>query len=199
MNHELKPIANYLYEAGMLNKTPRSWTGFLGTGEQSVAEHMYRMLHIVYALAKMEKVNLSRMLEMAMFHDFAEGRVSDLNYVHQKYVTSDEEKAMNDLTKTLPFGDSINEVLSEYKTRETLESKLVKDADNIELLLSLKEQQSIGNPKAEEWMSFTEKRIKTDAGKQLAEVVLATHPDEWWFSDKDKQDDWWVTRHGKKG
>jgi putative hydrolase of HD superfamily len=45
--------ANYLNEVGMLNRIPRSGLAFLGSGEQSVAEHIYRMLHVAFVLAHM--------------------------------------------------------------------------------------------------------------------------------------------------
>jgi hypothetical protein len=32
-------IVDFLFEAGTLAKTPRSWSSFLGSGEQSIAEH----------------------------------------------------------------------------------------------------------------------------------------------------------------
>jgi len=38
--------AKFLYEVGMLQRTPRSGFAFLGSGKQSVAEHTYRMLNM---------------------------------------------------------------------------------------------------------------------------------------------------------
>ena len=195
---DLKGIANYLFEAGILNKTPRSGFWFLGSGEQSVAEHIHRMIHVGFALAKMEGADVSKVVQMVLFHDFAEGRTADLNYVHQKYVTSDEEAAVNDLVKTLPFGQDIKDLLHEYEKRESIESKLVKDADNIELLLSLKEQQDVGNERAATWIPSLMMRLKTESGKKLAEAIVSTQSDDWWFSEKDKADSWWVDRNGKK-
>jgi putative hydrolase of HD superfamily len=198
MDDDLKGVANYLFEAGILNKTPRSGFWFLGSGEQSVAEHIHRMMHVAFVLAKMEGADASKVIQMALFHDFAEGRTSDLNWIHQKYVTSDEEKALNDSVKNLPFGQEIKDLLSEYEERESLEARLVKDADHIELLLSLKEQQDVGNNRAATWIPSLMMRLKTESGKKLAEAVIVTPSDDWWFSEKDKADSWWVDRNGKK-
>ena len=49
-----KKIANFLFEVGILAKTPRSGFHFLGTGEQSVAEHINRVSYIGYILALMD-------------------------------------------------------------------------------------------------------------------------------------------------
>ena len=187
-------IVDFLFEVGMLAKTPRSGFFFLGSGEQSVAEHVNRVTFIGYVLGSMnEKVDTGRIVEMCLFHDILETRTSDLNYVHQKYTSSDEVSALHDLTDTLPFGDNINKLISEYETRKSYEAKLAKDADNIELLLSLKEQIDIGNSRAKTWVEPSMKRLLTTEGKKLASEILDTDSDRWWFQDK--SDKWWVSRN----
>mgnify|MGYP001612077465 CR=1 FL=1 len=93
MKDDLKSIANFLFEVGILSKTPRSGFHFLGSGKQSVAEHILRVVYVGYSLAMMEKeVDVGKVLKMCLFHDLGEARTSDLNYVHQKYAKADEEK-----------------------------------------------------------------------------------------------------------
>ena len=184
--------ADFLFEAGMLAKTPRSGFFFLGSGDQSVAEHINRVCYIGFALANMaEGVNQAKVIEMCLFHDFAEARVSDLNYVHQLYTKRDEESAIKDLTTELPFGKVINDILHEYETRESYESKLAKDADNLELILTLKEQLDIGNERAKSWISNAVKRIKTKEAQKLAQSIIKTDSDQWWNI---KDENWWVNR-----
>lgn len=191
---ELKSIANFLFEAGILQKTPRSGFYFLGSGSQSVAEHLNRVSYIGFVLSKMHgSADTAKVLEMCMFHDFAESRVSDLNYVHQKYTERHEEKAVEDLTKSMPFGDEIATIIHEYEERESIESKLTKDADNLELLLALKEQADIGNERANSWIVPLMKRIQTKEARILAQVILETDSDEWWYGNK--EDEWWVSRN----
>ncbi len=188
-----KEIANFLFEVGILSKTPRSGFYFLGSGEQSVAEHIHRTVYIGFVLASMSKgVDVLKVLKMCLFHDLAEARTSDLNYVHQKYAASDEESAIHDLTSTLPFGDDMLETLEEFQKRESAEAILAKDSDNIEWILSLREEEDTGNSRAASWIPSAVKRLKTDAAKELATQILSTKSDEWWFSDKDN--DWWVNR-----
>ena len=185
---------DFLFEVGMLAKTPRSWSSFLGSGKQSVAEHINRVCYIGFALANMsEGIDSSKVLEMCLFHDLAEARVSDLNYVHQKYNKKDEKSAIKDLASELSFGNKIIKILHVYETRESYESKLAKDADNLELILSLKEQIDIGNKRAESWITSAIKRLKTKEAQILANSIIKTDSDQWWFGDK--SDKWWISRN----
>jgi putative hydrolase of HD superfamily len=193
---DLDPVVDFLFEAGMLAKTPRSGFFFLGSGEQSVAEHINRVVYIGYCLANMQEgVDVGKVVQMCMFHDISESRISDLNYVHQKYTERFEDKAHEDLTKSLPFGKEIGKLLNEYSERKTIEAKIAKDSDNLELLLALKEQIDIGNKKAETWVKSLLGRLKTDKAQELAKRIIETDSDRWWFGDKD--DNWWVNRNHK--
>jgi putative hydrolases of HD superfamily len=196
-NGDLKRISDFLFEAGMLAKTPRSWSYFLGSGDQSIAEHISRTVYIGFALSQISKrkLNEGKILEMCLFHDFGEARTSDLNYIYQKYVQADEEKAVKDLVGNVPFGGKIWDVLNEYKQRISYESLLAKDADNLEFLLSLKEQIDVGNSRAKTWIPSLLKRFKTKEAKQLAKIILKTESDHWWFANKN--DKWWVNRNKK--
>lgn len=194
MEDKLKSIANFLFETGMLQKTPRSGFFFLGSGSQSVAEHINRVSYVGFALAKMNgQADISKVLQMCLFHDLSEARVSDLNYVHQKYNERLENKAVEDLANTLPFGDDLKKIIDEYEARETIEARLTKDADNIEFLLSLKEQSDIGNDRADTWIQPLLGRLLTEDGKKLAEEILQTDSDQWWYGDKN--DKWWINRN----
>lgn len=187
-------IANFLFEIGMLKRTPRSGWQFLGSGEESVAEHSFRAAIIAYSLAHLVgEVDAVRVLRMSLFHDLPEARTGDLNYMNQKYVTVDERKAVDDMTRNLPFGPEIAELLAEFRAQKTPEAVLVKDADTIEMILQLKEHLDVGNRNAEEWIPFSLRRLQTDAARDLAQRVLEGDSSAWWF---DRDSDWWV-RGGK--
>lgn len=178
----------------MLKRTPRTGFQFLGSGAESVAEHIFRTACIGYALGNLaEGADINKLLKMCLFHDLPEARTGDLNYVNKKYVKADEEKAVNDLADTLPFGDEIREHIFEFLEGKSLEAQLTYDADQLELILALKEHKDLGNTYADEWLAFALKRLKTDIARDLAQTILETDSSLWWFSDKG---DWWV--RGKK-
>ena len=103
-------IVEFLFEVGMLKRTPRSGWQFLDGGSESVAEHVYRTTMVAYVLARLEgTVDTERVLRLALIHDLPEARTGDLNYVNQKYVTADETRAADDMTRGLPFGDELRE------------------------------------------------------------------------------------------
>ena len=81
-----------------------------------------------------------------------------------------------------------------YRTdcRESYESKLVKDSDNLEFIISLKEQFDIGNKRASSWIDAAVKRLKTKEAQELADAILKIDSDNWWFGDK--KDSWWINR-----
>lgn len=184
--------ADYLNEVGMLNRTPRSGFQFLGTGEQSVAEHMYRMMHVAFLLARMseEHVDELHLLRLVMFHDLPEARTSDHNYVNKKYVQEDLEQVLDEGARQWPFGDQIAAYVREFEAGKTPAARLAKDADQLELLLVLKELGDLGNLHVDDWIKPLLARLGTQAGNQLAQEILATRWDEWWFNDK--HDPHWV-------
>ena len=191
MDKKLHAIANLLFETGMLKKTERTGLAFLGSGRESVAEHAFRVTMIAYVLAKMEEgVDEGRLIKMCLLHDLVEARTGDHNYVQKKYVTVDEEKALNDIADSVFFGNDIRDLVNEFNSGRTIESFLANDADQLELILMLKENKDLGNPYADEWIAYALKRLKTETAKKLAETILCTDSTSWWFNEKG---DWWVS------
>jgi putative hydrolases of HD superfamily len=189
---ELEQITDFIYEMGIHQKTPRSGLWFLGSGTQSVADHLFRVAMISYALCYLTpKADKHKVLFMALVHDIGEGRVSDLNYVHQKYGRLAEANAVADIARSVPFGKEIESAFLEEQARETVEAKLVKDADQLEWIATLRAEEEKGNTKAKKWGEIGVKRLKTSAGKTLGKMLMETHPDKWWFDESDK---WFVDR-----
>jgi putative hydrolase of HD superfamily len=186
--------ANYFYEVGMLAHTPRSGFYFLGGGRQSVAEHCFRMLHIAFALNRLVEtpVDELQLFKLVMFHDLPEARTGDLNYENQKYVRVDDAKLLAEIEDELPYGAEIAGYAREYETRATAAALLAYDADQLEFLLTVKEEQDRGNPLAADWLPPVLARLKSAAAKQLAAEILSTRSDDWWFHNKG--DEHWVTR-----
>lgn len=186
----MKRICEFLFEVGMLKRTPRTGYQFLGSGGESVADHSFRTAVIGYALASLdEKADRDRVVRLCLFHDLPETRTGDHNYMNKKYVRKDEEAAMRDQLRGLPFGGSVSSSLREFNAEETLEARIARDADQLDLILELKEQLDLGNSNARDWLTFALRRLKTEPARALAREILETHSTGWWF---DKDSDWWV-------
>ena len=150
---------------------------------------------IGYTVAKLDgQADPARVMELCLFHDLPEARTGDLNYVNKKYVKFDERRAVEDLARTLPFGDDYRSLHEEFAANLTREARLAHDADQLEMILALKEYKDLGNRYADEWYPATVKRLQTENARALAETIWETDSTRWWFDD---DIDWWVK--GERG
>ncbi len=187
-------FADFLFEAGMLRKTPRSGFQFLGTGSESVAEHSFRTAIIGYLLAQYAGVDPARTVLMCLFHDFHEGRTGDFNYVNRIYNTCKPRAALAHALEGTGLEKDVLALHDELEETASQEALFAQDADQIDLILSLKQELDLGNIYAGKWMESALKRVHTDAGKELAQAVLQTDHTEWWFAGPDKS--WWERSNG---
>ncbi|MGD9157396.1 MAG: HD domain-containing protein [Desulfobacteraceae bacterium] len=186
----MKNIANFLFEVGMLKKTPRTGYQFLGSGSESVADHSFRMTIIGYILSgEIPEADRNKTVLMCLFHDLHEARTGDQNYVNKRYNIINEEKALTHMTSGLSFGNEITRLTDEFNRGESIEASIAKDADQIDLILELKQQKDLGNKYADEWLYYAKKRLINEKSKEMAEEILKTDHTEWWF---DKKIDLWV-------
>ena len=177
----MKKIANLLFEAKILKEIPRSGYHFLGAGKESVAEHSFSTTFIAYVMSQLlPEVDALKLINMCLVHDLAEARIGDLNTVHKKYVTADENKALEDATAGLSFGHSLVELIQEFNDGRTAEARLARDADHLALILELKELIDIGYEPPKTWIQNVIDRLQTETGKKIGEAVMQTNRDEWW-------------------
>jgi 5'-deoxynucleotidase YfbR-like HD superfamily hydrolase len=120
---------------------------------------------------------------MCLVHDLPEAKTGDLNYVQKKYVTADENKAVEDITRDLPFGQSLADLLYEFNSGQSVEAKLARDADQLALILDLKALSDIGYNPPKKWLPFALKRLETKTGQDLAESIMKTEWDAWWLDN----------------
>ncbi len=178
-------LLHLLFEVGMLKKTPRTGYQFLGSGKESVADHSFRVVFIGYILSLLHKeVDQTRLLKMCLIHDLPETRTGDLNYVNKKYVKADDKKAINDQTKGLWFATELLDLYEEYTKCETIEAKLAHDADQLDLMLELKENLDLGNKFSQKWLEAVIKRLKTTHAREIAQLLISMDYNEWWLKDE---------------
>lgn len=191
----LKRLADFLFEVGMLRKLPRSGYHFLGSGQESVAEHSFRTTIIGYVLAKLTGADWSRVISMCLFHDLHESRTGDFNSVNKMYNHCQAEKALQDALEGTGLSRCIHKEQHEFEAARTPEAVLAQDADQIDFILSLKEEQDLGNPYAKKWLDYALQRLRSESGYQLALSILKTEHDAWWFQQVDPS--WWARKNGQ--
>ena len=179
----MQNIANLLFEAKMLKEIPRSGFHFLGCGKESVAEHTFSTTFIAYVMSQLEPdINALKLISMCLVHDLAEARTGDLNTVHKTYVRADETRALEDTTRNLPFGSSITGLVKEFNDNHSIVAQLAHDADQLALILELKDLSDIGYTPPDTWLPHVLKRIQTNSAKKIAQSIMETHRDDWWLN-----------------
>lgn len=179
----MKNISNLLFEISSLRQIQRSHAqSLLHTHfTDTIAAHSHLVSVIAFFLAEAANADRGKVLTMALFHDMSEARAGDQNWVHKRYVTVHEDEIMHDIDAALPRGNTLIPCLKEYEKRESVESKLVKDADIIAQMILIKEYASSGHKEAQRWLDndHISIHIKTDEGKELWSAIKDTHPQDW--------------------
>jgi putative hydrolase of HD superfamily len=128
-----------------LDRTGWVLRGF-ANGTESVAAHSFgvsvtAMLLADELLRRGVSVSVEKILRLALVHDWAEARVGDMPRTATMYFGSDARKqaetaAFRDLTEVIDKDDALySNLYHEYEERNTLEARLVKAADVIDLLV----------------------------------------------------------------
>lgn len=136
-----------LIELQRLKRLDRTgWTlRGLPNGTESVAAHSFGVAVTAMMLADKIKsrgsqIDVERVLKMALLHDWAETRVGDLPRTATKYFgtgvrTKAETAAFADIVANLGAAESeYQNLYQDYELRGSLEARLVKAADIIDLL-----------------------------------------------------------------
>lgn len=175
---------NLLFEIGALRHINRMWQRFGNPDFANLAEHHFRTAWTALVLAKRHgKADLAKVLQLALIHDIGESRTGDVDYVAKMYVTKDDDKAMSDMLDATTIKSEIMDLWHEYEKRESIESKIVKDADILDVQLELKEQEARGVKLRELWSSRRNTRVKptllTKEAAKLWDEIEAANPNEW--------------------
>lgn len=183
MGDSLERSVKFFFELGQLRENPRSGWGIIGVSEkESVAAHTARAAIIAYVIALSEGVSEpERIAMMALLHDVTECRSGDLHKVAQRYVAIDEEAIARDQFGPLgAIGKTMHALWSEYHDRGTPASRIVKDADLLEVALTAKEYQARGYIDADDWYRNAEKGLSTETAKALWRTLGVSSPSSWW-------------------
>jgi len=173
----------FLYEIGSLRNIPRAWVQHLAADCASTLEHTLRVVFLALLIARKEGVkDEEKLIKMALIHDLAETRTADLAYVHKVYTKTDDARAARDQFTGTSFGD-LEDILKEYEARKTLTAKVVKDADNLDVDLELRELMELGNKVAAKKQPLRRlvrnKKLYTKTARTIWDEIQKSDPSSW--------------------
>lgn len=137
---------DFLFEMGNIRLIQRMWVRFHSQNVANLAEHHFRMFWIAMIIAAQEgSVDTGKIAKMVLLHDIAESRTGDVDYLARQYVVRNEELGIQDMLAETSIENEFYELWQEYEKRETLEAKIAKDADNLDVDFELAEMDQRGN------------------------------------------------------
>jgi len=178
-----KKDVELLFEMGSMHNIQRGWRQHLGIDCFNVLEHSYRVIWIALILAKAEGVkDEAKIMKMALLHDLPETRVSDLSYVQKVYAQGDEDLACKEMLKGTVVSD-LYKTYCQYENRDSIEAKIVKDADNLDVDLEMKEFEERGSQLPKKWAKFRQmvrdEKLYTQSAKDLWDVLQGCDVADW--------------------
>ena len=119
----------------------------LPNGTESVAAHSFGVAVTAMMLADElqthgVEVDVEKLIRIALLHDWAEARVGDMPRTATEYFGADtrrraESAAFGDIVNHLSYRVRYDELYNDYELRESVEARLVKAADILDLLMQV--------------------------------------------------------------
>jgi 5'-deoxynucleotidase YfbR-like HD superfamily hydrolase/biotin operon repressor len=182
-DHVLSGVAAFLFEMGHLKRLARAGWLLLGIPQpETVAEHCFRAGAVGIALAALEGADIGRTAALCLLHDSHQTRTGDALSVARAYVTAAAPAAVTaHQTSAMPNATAkiFQDLVAEYEAGQTLESRLARDADQIETLLQAAEYQAQGHDTAP-WRDTSTAALRTGSARQLAQAIGSANPHNWW-------------------
>jgi putative hydrolase of HD superfamily len=153
---QAKRLLTLIRKAGFLKRIQRAGWRVRGIEEaESVADHSYRVSLLAMLLADSlagegQVLDREKVLRMALLHDLAESEIGDipmtaLSYLGEQNKRDAESRAIEGLTSPLgKTGESYREIWDEFEAGQSLEARLVRAADKLEMLIQALEYEAVG-------------------------------------------------------
>lgn len=175
-----------LIELQRLKRLDRTgWTlRGLPNGTESVGAHSFgvsvtAMLLADKFVARGISVDVEKVLRLALLHDWAEVRVGDMPRTATLYFGSEARKeaetaAFTDVVEGVDSEGSYTNLYHDYERRESLEARLVKAADVLDLLIQVLALERAGARGLDEFWEVAEKpefNLEGDAEQIVLELL----------------------------
>lgn len=188
----MQPDINFLFEMGNIRFIERMWRRFQHDDFANLAEHHFRVFWIALVIAAHEgDVDTGKIAKLAILHDIAESRTGDVDYISRQYAERKEEMAITDMLEGTIVEEEFMALWHEYETRESKESQIVKDADNLDIDFELAERAATGSTlkqiKAPSRQLVADTKLYTETAKKMYEQLQSANPHDWWWQSKNNR------------
>ncbi|KAG9283075.1 HD domain-containing protein 2 [Astyanax mexicanus] len=162
----MENMLQFMKLVGQLKRVPRTgWVYRNVQHPESVSDHMYRMAMMALTVQD-TSVNRDRCVKIALVHDLAESIVGDIapaDKISKAEKHRREKEAMDHITGLLreDLRKELYQLWEEYETQSSPEARLVKEFDQLEMILQAHEYEELeGKPgRLQEFFDSTQGRF----------------------------------------
>ena len=187
-------LLDLFLEMASLKRVPRTGWGMRGVARvESVAEHSFGVAFVALALADAlnaesdgdvdrSQLDLEKVLVMALLHDLAEVRLTDLpssavQLLPEGVKSRAEESAVGQLVAPLPTRARWTALWQEFEQHSSAEGRLVRDADKLEMMVQCLRYEMAGSRGLEEfWQKMDEHSWHYAISADLYSLLRAMRP-----------------------
>ncbi len=149
-------VLDFIEEIGVLKNLPRTGWRLCGIKDaESIADHCYRvsLLSMILADVLTEQdisLDVEKVIRLALLHEVAEARIGDLPFPTLKYIPEEVKKVGERTAVELmcehfgPLQKKYIQLWDEFENGTSIEGKLVRAADKLELMIQVLEYEKVG-------------------------------------------------------
>ncbi|MBD3368428.1 MAG: HD domain-containing protein [Candidatus Eisenbacteria bacterium] len=153
-----------ILQANELKTIPRmGWRVRGVTGGESVADHSYAVSFIAMLLADRMKldIDVEKVLRIAILHDLPEHMLGDIHAPAARFLGEKEKEAtelriLENLFEGLEEGERYLSLWREFADRSSVEGKLVRAADKIEMFTQAFQYEAAGNRMLDDFWDYVD-------------------------------------------
>jgi putative hydrolase of HD superfamily len=164
-------LVELFLEAATLKRMPRTGWGMRGVAHvESVADHSFGVALMALSLADVinaadgdTPLDLEAVLIMAVLHDLAEVRLTDLPASAVRLLPGEvksqaEGEAVAALLAPLPQGGRLQALWQSFEDQDSPEGRLVRDADKLEMMVQCLRYEQAGSRGLQEFWDAMDRR-----------------------------------------
>ena len=169
-------LVSLFHKIGELKTIKRSgWVRCKIPRAESVADHSYRCAFMAMMLGDMLELDTERLIKMALLHDIAEivaGDITPYDGVTREEKSRMEERGLEDLLEGIQNSEQYVALWKEYEEGRTMESKVARNIDKLEMALQAREYQRAHPEKnLDEFIEEAERHMEIPEVLAIFEIV----------------------------